>query len=662
MAAKVAPNGDVALDMRLPTSASLAPPSGVEVRFSDLSYTVDVPDKEAKKPKFPNPFARTPLLPKRILDSVSGIFEPGKLTAIMGASGAGKTSLLQVLAGEAKAGHIAGSLLINGRTATPKELKNLSGLVFQDDVILQTMTVREALTMAAILRLPSDYTKPEREQRVVEVLEMLKLEKAADTIVGNSELKGISGGERKRLAIGMELISNPPLLWADEPTSGLDAFTANKVVEILRDLAHSGRTVVATVHQPSAETFFMFDDLLLLSQGRIMYHGPVNGLLEHFEALGYPVPLYSNPIDYIFMHVLSVFTSTPYPATMKHPDPTAMEPAETRINRLLDAWPTTPAYARLQARFARPPPSTDPSATVKSTRSIWIQIGYLAKRTAKNVIRNEHVVKTKTAQAIIFGLIMGLTYLDLPSKDPAAAMQNYSGVLFFMAMIQVMNNATGILNVFGEEKAVFRRESGSGYYGLPAFFISKIIVETPMAMFFAVLLSTIMYWLIGLPANAASYFISMIICALSAVSGMFIGIMLASIFDSLQVALSLTPMILTPLMLFSGLFVNSGTIPAYFAWIRWISPVKYGFEGLVKQLTPQFVVPLGFDDGLSVAAICGILVAFSAILMGISYLGLWRVTYFASRSAKWQRVDKSAGSKEVAAAGGATIPRGDQAV
>lgn len=208
-----------------------------------------------------------------------------------------------------------------------------------------------------------------------------------------------------------------------------------------------------------------------------------------------------------------------------------------------------------------------------------------------------------------------------------------------MATIHVMNNTTGTLNVFGEERAVFRREHGASMYGLPAFYWSKILIEAPMAFVFAFLLSTIIYWLAGMPANAGTFFVSMTLCGLSGVAGMFIGVTLASVFESLQVALSLAPMIIMPLMLYSGLFINSESIPPYFVWIKYISPVKYTFEGLVKTIVPQFTVPLGFDDGLSVGIVTVILLAFCLALVFVSYAGLWRITWLASKSAKWVSSD-----------------------
>mmetsp|Transcript_26825 Transcript_26825/g.43807 ORF Transcript_26825/g.43807 Transcript_26825/m.43807 type:complete len:755 (+) Transcript_26825:191-2455(+) len=278
----------------------------VQVVFRDLNYTVQVGSGRKKKDK-------------AILKDVSGVFQPGRFTAILGASGAGKTSLLNVLAGRAQGGKVNGDILINGEKATMSTMRRISAFVFQDDVILDTMTVREALVMSARLRLPRKMSHKDKMARVNEIIEEMQLEKCADTLIGSSLIKGVSGGERKRCALGMEMMSHPSVLFCDEPTSGLDSFTALHVVQVLKDLAQRGRTVVATLHQPSSEIFHMFDELLILSEGRIMYMGESEHSMDYFARVGFPCPKYTNPADYFFMKILNTlpadirFASAPPP-------------------------------------------------------------------------------------------------------------------------------------------------------------------------------------------------------------------------------------------------------------------------------------------------------------------------------------------------------------
>lgn len=279
-------------------SVALRSAEELELVFRDLTYTVQLEKKNVVKggPK-----------EKKLLSDITGIFRPRRLTAIMGSSGAGKTTLLSVLAGNVAGGKVQGTILVNGEEYSGDRLKEISGFVFQDDILLPTMTVREAIAMSAILRLPKTISVTERDIRIDGVLELMHLQKAKDTVIGSPLHKGVSGGERKRTAIGMEMVTNPAMLFLDEPTTGLDTFTAYTVVMSLKRLAQQGRTIVATIHQPSTETFNLFDDILILSRGRIAYFGPVPELIEYFARHGYPCPKYSNPSDYIFMKVLREF-------------------------------------------------------------------------------------------------------------------------------------------------------------------------------------------------------------------------------------------------------------------------------------------------------------------------------------------------------------------
>ncbi|KAJ3275169.1 ATP-binding cassette sub- G member 1, partial [Blyttiomyces sp. JEL0837] len=216
------------------------------------------------------------------------------------------TYQIENIAGEATKGTVTGQILVNGEEIQGRTMREISGFVFQDDLILPTMTVREAITMSATLRLPNTVTPEERDRKVNAIIEELGLTKCAETIIGDSQTKGVSGGERKRCAVAMEMITDPHVLYLDEPTSGLDTFTSFSVIQTLKNVAHTTcRTIVATIHQPSSETFHLFDDLMLLAEGRIMYLGPSKYAVNYFKALGYPCPRRSNPADFFFYKVVN---------------------------------------------------------------------------------------------------------------------------------------------------------------------------------------------------------------------------------------------------------------------------------------------------------------------------------------------------------------------
>ncbi|KAJ3146015.1 ATP-binding cassette sub- G member 1 [Geranomyces variabilis] len=607
--------------------------SSTQVAFENIRFTIDVPDASAKKPHM---FASQPMKQKVILNSVSGVFRAGRLTAVMGASGAGKTSLLNVLAGQTDGGHTTGNIYTNKAKVTGDQMRKGSGFVFQDDVILPTMTTREAIAMSATLRLGDAVSQADKDRRVDEMLDLLNLRKCANTVIGSPTLKGVSGGERKRVAIAMELLIEPTILFLDEPTSGLDSFTAYSVINILKNLAATGRTIIATIHQPSSEVFALFDDVLFLAEGMVMFQGPTNTVIEYFNARGYPCPNHWNPPDFIFMAVLNNQEGT----FEQKGSETNLE----RIDRLCAYWKDSPECKELTRYRTHPSTSASSSDELSKTKraktKFLTQYRFLVGREGRNSLRNPLVLRAKFGQTIIMSLIIGLLFLNTKDKKGYAATQNRQGVLFFLVINQVMSSTMSILSIFAQDKLVFAREHGSGYYSLAAFFFAKIGVELPSQIFFPFATATIIYWMVGLQANGGKYLITCAICILSSMTGFSLGISLASVFPSLPVALAVTPVLLLPLMLFAGLFVNSDAIPAYFDWIKYISPMKWGFEGMVKNeyngLTidngdgtftpgPAVIKQLGFDDGLNVWFTALMQIVFVLGLISIAYLALYSI-------------------------------------
>uniref|UniRef100_A0AAX7UVQ7 ABC transporter domain-containing protein n=1 Tax=Astatotilapia calliptera TaxID=8154 RepID=A0AAX7UVQ7_ASTCA len=248
--------------------------------------------------------------------SLSGIMKPG-LNAIMGATGSGKSSFLDVLAARKDPAGLSGEVLIDG-APQPPNFKCLSGYVVQDDVVMGTLTVRENFTFSAALRLPSSISHKEKKQKVDRLIKELGLGRVADSKVGTQLIRGISGGERKRTNIGMELIIDPPVLFLDEPTTGLDASTANSVLLLLKRMANNGRTIILSIHQPRYTIYRLFDSLTLLVNGHQVYHGPARSALEYFS--GYICEPHNNPADF-FLDVINgdstavgkkVVTTTPF--------------------------------------------------------------------------------------------------------------------------------------------------------------------------------------------------------------------------------------------------------------------------------------------------------------------------------------------------------------
>ncbi|ORX71724.1 hypothetical protein K493DRAFT_309285 [Basidiobolus meristosporus CBS 931.73] len=552
----------------------------IQVTFRDLTYSVEVPSDDKKR----HFFSKRPTKEKVILKQLTGVFQPGRLTAVLGPSGSGKTSLLNVLAGATTGGKVSGGLYANGRRVSGPAIRLVSGFVFQDDLILGTMTVREAIFMSIKLRIPNMDDDAARA-KLDEILSLLQLENAADTIIGTATKKGISGGERKRTAIAMEMVTDPSILFLDEPTSGLDAYTAMMVVHTLKVLAQSGRTVVAVMHQPSSEIFHMFDDLMILKDGQITFSGETSQSVEYYRSIGYPCPLYTNPADFIFMNVLFRFDPE------VDSNEKATETERKRLGDVLEAWKCSALAATVEQTTTHPLLSPITPKMFKYRSAFSTQFNYLLKRASRNAFRNKMIFRVKLFQTVFFSLLIGLIYLRVTNKDTVAAqIQDMSGALFLAGTNQVFSTAMPTISIFAEERNVLLREHGGGYYSVSAYFFSKIIVELPINIIMPIIFSSITYWMIGLQADAGKFFIYMLVNVMVALCGSALGILLGSFFKRLQIALAITPAIVLPLMMFGGLLVNNGSAPAYFAWIQWISPIKYGFAALAKNQFTDLVI------------------------------------------------------------------------
>ncbi|NXY83787.1 ABCG2 protein, partial [Alcedo cyanopectus] len=239
---------------------------------------------------------------KEVLRDVNGIMRPG-LNAILGPTGSGKSSLLDILAARKDPHGLSGDILVDG-APQPANFKCTSGYVVQDDVVMGTLTVRENLKFSAALRLPKSVKEQEKNERVNQIIKDLGLSKVADSKVGTQFTRGVSGGERKRTNIGMELIMDPAILFLDEPTTGLDASTANAVLLLLKRMAKQGRTIIFSIHQPRYSIFRLFDNLTLLAAGRVVYHGPAQQAIDYFQSFGYQCEPHNNPADF-FLDIIN---------------------------------------------------------------------------------------------------------------------------------------------------------------------------------------------------------------------------------------------------------------------------------------------------------------------------------------------------------------------
>eukprot|EP00644_Phytophthora_capsici_P001152 jgi/Phyca11/576285/estExt2_Genewise1.C_PHYCAscaffold_860075 len=485
---------------------------------------------------------------------------------MMGPSGAGKSSLLDCISGrkDARSG-LEGSITVNGQPWT-KQLRQQSSYVVQDDLFYETITVREHLLFQAQLRMGKKASVKECEKRVDEVMEELGLVKCRDTLIGGATLRGISGGERKRLSFATEILTNPSLLFVDEPTSGLDSFMAETVVRQLRDIARDGnRTVIATIHQPSSELFTFFDQLYLLSDGSCVYDGPASEAVEYFDSLGFPCPEFVSPTDH-FMRQLVVV------------DKALDEAGVARVERLKSMWVTRKQSGVLTRS------KKDPIINIQDLNAnrlgVVRQLQVVLSRTILSLLRDKTRIYTEIGQAIAMSLIMGLVYLQLDMSQ--RGIQNVTGALFFFISNEIFGAVEIQLASLPLEISMVRREYEAGLFHLVSWYISRNISDLPMQLLLPFIVFVPAYFMIGIGHGFSGYIAlqAMLILVRSAGTGLSYAI--GCIFRRADVATIVGMLVLLPMMLFGGLMVNSDDTPVYFVWINYISPMKYGFDAMMK--------------------------------------------------------------------------------
>ncbi|KAH8682662.1 hypothetical protein BX600DRAFT_376044 [Xylariales sp. PMI_506] len=312
---------------------------------------------------------------RRILDNIQGMAHPGEIMAIMGASGAGKTTFLDILARKNKRGHTSGNFYVNGEKVDDTEYKNVVGFVDQEDTMLPTLTVHETILNSALLRLPRAMSYAAKEQRVWEVEKQLGIYHIRDSLIGSEEGKGrgISGGEKRRVGIACELVTSPSILFLDEPTSGLDAFNAYNVVECLVTLAKSyKRTVIFTIHQPRSNIVALFDRLILLARGKTVYSGPFTSCQDYFDQIGYSCPPGFNIADYLVDLTMHAITEEPYDDGM-FAEVTSIGPSSTTAVKSVASisGQSTAEESIIEPSSSRPTPKRKDSVRARQERELF---------------------------------------------------------------------------------------------------------------------------------------------------------------------------------------------------------------------------------------------------------------------------------------------------
>ncbi|XP_052450752.1 broad substrate specificity ATP-binding cassette transporter ABCG2-like [Carassius gibelio] len=574
----------------------LSPRRGATMSFHNINYSVKMKSGFLFKRK---------VTQKNILIELNGIMRSG-LNAILGPTGSGKSSFLDVLAARKDPAGLSGEVLIDG-APQPPNFKCLSGYVVQDDVVMGTLTVRENLRFSAALRLPKSISQQEKDEKIETLIQELGLSKVADSRVGTQLIRGVSGGERKRTSIGMELIIDPPVLFLDEPTTGLDASTANSVLMLLKKMANSGRTIILSIHQPRYSIYRLFDSLTLLVGGRLVYHGPAQDTLDYFSQIGYICEPLNNPADF-FLDVINGDSTAV--ALNKLYDDEELDEEQRRsslkgiANHLVDEYKNSASNKQTKSEldliiqgqdYSKQPKSR----TITYSTSFCHQFNWVLKRTFKDLMLNPQTSFVQIGVMIILALVVGTIFFGV--KDNMSGIQNRMGALFFITTNQCFSSMSSA-ELFITERKLFVHEYISGYYRVSVYFLSKVLSDIlTLRTIPSIIFSCVVYWMIGLKATAEAFFIFLFSIVLVSYTATSMTLAISADQTVVGIATIVINMIFVFMMIFSGLLVNLPSVADWLNWLKYLSIPRYGLVAVeINEFTGLTLCDMKNTSGLEI--------------------------------------------------------------
>ncbi|XP_026315902.1 ATP-binding cassette sub-family G member 1 [Hyposmocoma kahamanoa] len=589
----------------------------VDLAFADLTYRV----QEGRKSNV-----------KVILKSVSGRLRSGELTAIMGPSGAGKSTLLNILTGYRTSG-MEGSITVNGMERNLSSFRKLSCYIMQDNQLHGNLTVEEAMAVATALKLPSATTRADKEEVIQEILETLGLSEHHRTMTSN-----LSGGQKKRLSIALELVNNPPIMFFDEPTSGLDSSSCFQCISLLKRLARGGRTIICTIHQPSARLFEMFDHLYTLAEGQCVYQGSTGRLVEWLSSLNLPCPSYHNPASFIIEVSCGEYgdntgkliraidngkhdirNGVPFPES-KLPDFNNKKDMEVSLNSNKEYNKNDVAqvpekfrqdavtngngasnlqngllqYAANEISKGKGEPLVvqmetmekqdnaevallgDSGSPRRYATSELTQFWVVLKRTLLFSRRDWTLMYLRLFAHVLVGFLIGALYYDI-GDDGSKVLSNL-GFLFFNMLFLMYTSMTITILSFPLEMPVLVKEHFNRWYSLRSYYLAITVSDIPFQAIFCIIYVVIVYLLTSQPLVWFRFAMFLSSCLLISFVAQSVGLVVGAAMN-VQNGVFLAPVMSVPFLLFSGFFVSFNAIPVYLRWITYLSYIRYGFEG-----------------------------------------------------------------------------------
>ncbi|VFQ81308.1 unnamed protein product [Cuscuta campestris] len=556
----------------------------LSLAFNHINYYVDMPPEMQKQG-----IEETQL---QLLRDVSGSFRPGVLTALVGVSGAGKTTLMDVLAGRKTGGYIEGNLSVSGFPKNQSTFARISGYCEQNDIHSPHVTVHESLVYSAWLRLSPDVNKEKRKMFIEEVMELVELNPLRDSLVGLPGVDGLSTEQRKRLTIAVELVANPSIIFMDEPTSGLDARAAAIVMRTVRNTVDTGRTVVCTIHQPSIDIFEAFDELLLMKRGgQVIYAGPLGHhsclLIQYFESILGVTKIKEGQNPATWMLEISAPTVEAQ-LDIDFSDVYGNSDLYRRNQELVEQL-STPARGsedlHFPTEYAQPFIAQCKACFWKMNLSYW---------------RNPQYNAIRFFLTVIIGVIFGVIFWKKGNKmSKQQDLMNLMGAMYAAVMFLGGTNTSAVQSVVSVERTVFYREKAAGMYSPLPYAFAQVGIEVVYIAIQTFIYSLVLYAMIGFQWEAHRFFWFYYYVFMCFVYFTMYGMMLVALTPHYMIAAIVMSFFLSFWNLFSGFLIPRTQIPVWWRWYYWGSPVAWTIYGLITSqvgdITDTVAIPGGVD-------------------------------------------------------------------
>ncbi|KAG5676197.1 hypothetical protein PVAND_006046 [Polypedilum vanderplanki] len=536
----------------------------VNITFEDVVYTVDSGVDNSKS----------------ILRGVNGSFKSGQLVGILGPSGAGKTTLLNTLAGFKCENVTTGSILINNKPRNMKVFRRMSRYIMQQDIHQVALTVRDVMMYAADLKLGfKDLTKEQKAEIVEEIIHLLGLEKTMDT-----DCSLLSGGELKRLSIAQELVNNPPVLFLDEPTTGLDDMSSSQCVELLKRLASGGRTVICSIHTPSAKIFEMFDQVYVVANGQCVFNGKGSNIVPYMEAIGLRCPKTYNPADFILDVASGEYGHEFLDRMVEMIDNGRIVDWKPQ-SKISDSYENSYNADRKQSSeldYSQFEEEINPN-NLEYKCSSWQQFSVLFRRASKQIYNNKSYLALRLNMHIFLGIVVGGIFYQM-GNDATKTIFNF-GFCFTIIIAFMYIPLLPVLLEFPTQVQLLKREYFNHWYQFNPYYFAMVVAKLPVQFFIAILYLTMVYLLTNQPIELQRIFIFYFISLLTSLTSESFGLLVSSRLSIIN-AMFIGPVLVCPMMLLSVYGIGSGkdTIPPLIQIFMKMSYLRHSLEGIVQSI------------------------------------------------------------------------------